>query len=236
MLSKIILFQILILLNFAACTLGLDSEYEDKYGYLEEREQGNSFEKSSSSSVSLHPIIESSSSIGNLSEYDAVSQTLNDFRDGKIYRTVTIGDQVWMAENLNYETNYSYCYGGDYANCQKYGRLYTWSDAKEACPSGWHLPSKMEFEVLLANTNGQIRSNTWVSGDDVFGFSLLPAGRRNSAVGFYYDDLNNLGVLWSSSEDFPLPGDTWFLFVNLTSALMDYSFAVWQLNVRCIMD
>ena len=60
------------------------------------------------------------------------SGVLKDSRDGQTYRTVKIGNQVWMAENLNFVTDNSWCYGEDPANCAKYGRLYTWAAAMDS--------------------------------------------------------------------------------------------------------
>jgi hypothetical protein len=80
---------------------------------------------------------------------------LYDRRDGKYYRTVKIGNQVWMAENLAF--NYGsgcWAYDNNLSNVTKYGYLYNWETAKNACPAGWHLPSKSEFETLLNNVGG----------------------------------------------------------------------------------
>ncbi|MDR2582557.1 MAG: hypothetical protein LBC75_03660 [Fibromonadaceae bacterium] len=70
--------------------------------------------------------------------------------DVKQYKTVKIGNQVWMAENMNYKTSIgkSWCFEDDDFYCQKYGRLYDWNTAAKVCPVGWHLPSDSEWNEL----------------------------------------------------------------------------------------
>lgn len=131
--------------------------------------------------------------------------TMTDSRDGKTYKTVKIGKQTWMAENLNYETADSYCYDNDPTKCTVYGRLYTWKSAMKACPNGWHLPNKAEFETLFKavgskDVAGKALKSTagWHSGNgiDTFAFSALPAGIRNYNGSFNYDGAN----FWSATE------------------------------------
>ncbi len=146
---------------------------------------------------------------------------------GQSYRTVNINDQVWMAENLNYNpgTGNFACYDNDPANCVTYGRLYDWSTAKGVCPSGWHLPSSADWDRLYRSADGTsgtfspYGSNTagrylkatsgWNSCgpsgsgnsylcEDTYGFSALPGGLGYSAGTFI--DVGAYGYWWSSSD------------------------------------
>ena len=123
-----------------------------------------------------------------------VGNVLTDSRNGKEYRLVTIGSQVWMAENLNFETEKSRCYGDAPSYCNAYGRLYTWADAQDVCPEGTHLPSYDEFNALykyvheeqqsngsteakfLKSKEGWKQFNEKTGGVDSYGFSAKPAG------------------------------------------------------------
>jgi uncharacterized protein (TIGR02145 family)/uncharacterized repeat protein (TIGR02543 family) len=128
-----------------------------------------------------------------------------DERDGKSYSTVTIGDRMWMAENLNYETESgSMCYMEEDGNCDKYGRLYEYKNALSSadgvykaenlqgiCPDGWHVPNANEWNALNNAVGGAqaavmaLRATSGWSGNggngpDAVGFRSLPGGWYNS--------------------------------------------------------
>jgi len=151
---------------------------------------------------------------------------LTDTRDNKVYRTVKIGTQIWMAQNLNYQVDSSWCPSGIASNCATYGRLYRWSSAmalsnhydstawggplphQGACPSGWHVPSDTEWSTLVqyvdsatSGTKLKANSSLWNTntGTDGYGFSVLPAGIRYIGGTFY--GLGIYAFIWSSSEN-----------------------------------
>ena len=131
-------------------------------------ESSNSLVNSSSSEQSSSSVTLATPCKTEMEDNCEYGELLDD-RDGQIYKTVKIGDQVWMAENLNFKADSSCCYNSVDSNCTKYGRLYMWAAAvgkpesecgydytcslpsgniQGVCPSGWHLPSTTEWETL----------------------------------------------------------------------------------------
>jgi uncharacterized protein (TIGR02145 family) len=175
--------------------------------------------------------------------------SFTDNRDGKKYRTVVIGDQTWMAENLNYNASGSICNDNKPANCDKYGRLYDWNTAKTACPKGWHLPNREEWRILITYTRSYLEgiklkaTSGWNdnkgksgNGTDDFGFSALPGGgsgpRLRGKVGDY-------GCWWSGSK-YQATNDAFFLYISngdRNTISNDYSNKDSSLlSIRCVKD
>jgi len=139
--------------------------------------------------------------------------TFTDTRDGQAYKTVKIGTQTWMAQNLNYRTERrSCCYENNPDNCEKYGRLYNWETAKIACPNGWRLPDTADWNSLVTTVGGReiagkkLKSTSgWNdykgksdNGTDDFGFSALPGGFRESNGNF--NGVGDGGAWWTATE------------------------------------
>lgn len=172
--------------------------------------------------------------------------SFTDPRDGQTYRTVQIGNQTWMAENLNYRTEGSYCYDDEPANCQKYGRIYTWEAALNACPSGWHLPIQAEFETLIATVGGiskaakVLKSKSGWEDDgnstDAYGFSALPAGTRDGLGVFY--NAGKYARFWGASESYRDRDDAYAMDLGYDDvrADLDYEDKDNGSSVRCLRD
>ena len=134
---------------------------------------------------------------------DARYYKLVDDRDGRIYRYVRIDIQNWMAENLNY---------GDTA--------YSWNEAKTACPDGWHLPSKEEWNYMFRSIGSISQSEL-----DKRGFAARPA----ELLGVSY---------WTSSYDKDslgrYPYDIFFSKTGTGSSKLHDSTS--RFPVRCVQD
>ena len=137
--------------------------------------------------------------------------TMTDSRNGQTYKTVKIGNQVWMAENLNFKTDSSWCFKDVESNCQKYGRLYSWNAAKSACPADWHLPSKAEFETLfkaVGGTQDKEDEKKWMGA----GTKLKStSGWKSNAKGLAFampalikskDGLKDLSIIGNGTDDY----------------------------------
>jgi len=181
---------------------------------------------------------------------------LTDIQNNKTYKTVVIGTQTWMAENLNYKTSdgSSRCYpisgytntnDNDNTNCDKYGRLYDWSTAEKVCPAGWHLPSDAEWTALTDYVGGSSTAGTKLkaksgwnrnNGTDDYGFSALPGG-YGLFSGDEFDGDGISGDWWSATED----DDNGAYFWDMSDTGRNVSRysndkKVFLFSVRCVKD
>ena len=199
-------------------------------------------------------------------EFPVVSGTFTDSRDNKIYKTVVIGKQTWMAENLGYlpslwgsdpESSEFYTVpmfnyrDGSIADAKAnpnyltYGVLYNYKAAMTACPQGWHLPSKEEFDVLIRYVgplgHKKMKSITnWTpygNGDNTIGWNAFPAGDYTSESGF--GGLGSSTGYWSST----FHNTEWFLLaLFMPLSLYDQPPYIIEnrvyigYSVRCIKD
>jgi uncharacterized protein (TIGR02145 family) len=160
-----------------------------------------------------------------ITEFTSQGQTFQDGRDGRLYRMVQVGQQCWMAENLNHGVikkdfrltdngiAEKTCYGNDDALCNIYGGLYTWPEAmaydtgspQGICPDGWHIPGTGEWNELSlflgeeeAGKKMKVDEKhipAW-DGTNESGFTALPSGCGHDSV---FSRLGHWAVFWSSS-------------------------------------
>src|SRR5574344_99181 len=173
-----------------------------------------------------------------------------DERDGQVYKTVVIGTQTWMAQNLNYADNYSSCYENSADSCSKYGRLYgskTILSAKytNACPNGWHIPREVEWTTLETTIGGSSTAGTKLkstrgwnddgNGTDIYGFTILPAGFYYQVSGESYG-VGNSAYFWSATQDLGgyyiqhLSYDSGCIYTN------GYDGGSAAVSIRCVKD
>ncbi len=109
--------------------------------------------------------------------------TFTDSRDGRVYNWTKVGAQVWMSQNLDFNSPAaSWAYNSDSANEVSYGRLYTWKAAQVACPKGWHLPSDKEWGVLVQSLGGNSMAGQKMQAMDTVGKNHGPAGSATAGA------------------------------------------------------
>jgi len=149
----------------------------------------------------------------------AQTNSFVDQRDKRVYKTVLIGNQNWMAENLAFKAD-SGCmaYNNEDSNVVKYGYLYNFNTSKNICPVGWHLPSDSDWkqlETTLGMTQTDVKKEGWrgegigsklksstgwtynVADDNLSGFNALPGGFRNYDNTFDY--IEDYCYFWTST-------------------------------------
>ena len=205
--------------------------------------------------------------------------TLTDF-DGNVYNTVQIGDQCWMRENLrtthnpdgavinagssstlSYIDPYYYSYSSHGLTLEKRGYLYNWLAAMGACPTGWHLPSDMEWtqltdyvgskgEYICGNDSSYIAkalasrliwqtntSNCAVGNDltmnNASGFEVFPAG----CLDYYgFDYAGERAFFWTSTQPDDHSAYYRYLSFNLPDMKRNSHLTYFVFSVRCLRD
>jgi uncharacterized protein (TIGR02145 family) len=126
--------------------------------------------------------------------------SFTDKRDGKTYGKVYTGNNVWMTENLAYQTSKGCWESG---SSSKYGYLYSWETAKNVCPEGWHLPTKEDFEQLIKYNGCNIygfSSCAYNSLTGSFSIGFLLGGERTNEGD--YKNFKSVGMYWSSTDQY----------------------------------
>jgi uncharacterized protein (TIGR02145 family) len=193
--------------------------------------------------------------------------------DGNSYNTVLIGSQCWTKENLQVtkyndgtaipdETANNAGWGGLTTGARSihtgytgsssyiatYGYLYNWyaaTDNRKLCPTGWHIPSNLEWNSLFNSIGGILvagekmtytGSSLWTSlsttVDNSSGFTAIPGGYRSSLGSFW--GIETVAEFWSSSED--PNGDAWEFYIENGGISDGYTPKAWGFSIRCLKD
>jgi len=193
--------------------------------------------------------------------------------DENVYKTIKIGTQTWMAENLktsHYSNGdligtttpatldvtaeatpkYQWAYDGNESNAATYGRLYTWfavTDSRNICPTGWHVPTVEEWEILTEYLGGitvaggkmkETGTTHWLipneGTNNETGFTALPGGER-----FYFGPFTfagEFGSWWSSTEDSSAMASNRGMNYRDRDIFRYYNYKQSGFSVRCLMD
>ena len=168
------------------------------------------------------------------------SNILVDARDLQTYKTVEIGGQVWMAENLNYRVvwerddldtlhGWSWCYNDSAQYCEKNGRLYQWDEALYACPDGWDFPSKADFDSLIEAVGGFDHA-----ADSLMALEFISEIGGGYHFLEYYNYFDEYAYFWTTDEVRANYARTVMLEKGRSSVSYDETYEEFALSVRCV--
>lgn len=168
---------------------------------------------------------------------------MTDSRDGKVYRIIKAEGKLWMAENLAFDPGHdSWIYENNASYGAKYGRLYTWEAAVKACPPGWRLPTRKEWQTLAESFGGESISEKEVSLTDYdaltdkgsSGFDALLSGEYNSQEQKFYL-VGLMGFYWTN-DDVGLGEKTIVVFEAGKGMGISGDFPALGYACRCVKD
>ncbi len=186
---------------------------------------------------------------------EELTGTFTDERDGKTYKWVKIGEQIWMAENLAYQGT---PYFEEENNSEIYGNLYSAGNFQWTCPEGWHVPSDNEWkqlEMAIGMNSTETNSSGWRgtnegqklksisgwdnngNGTDDYGFTALPGGGFDKMREFY--GLGTECTWWTATVAYD--GDYTYYYKRSLSSdynkiLRSDATEYYGFSVRCIKD
>lgn len=181
---------------------------------------------------------------------DTETKTLTDSRDNQEYNIVEIGDQTWMAENLNYDTGdtNSTCYEESTDSCDKYGKLYRFEILSTVCPNGYHVPTDADWKVLEEEIGVPTSELDNFDGRGTVAEKLKPGGSTGFEVQYSgikindsYFNIGSTASLWTS--DTVSNGDAISRDISASSTKTSISRETNEYNidnlfycVRCLKD
>jgi len=174
-----------------------------------------------------------------------------DKRDSQQYKIITIGEQTWFAQNLNYEMENSWPNEIETYSAKEFGRYYTLEAAQKACPAGWHLPSdaewqqmEMEFgmskaQAIYTGKRGNIapflkHNRSWFyKSEEGKGFNAVAAG---AYMGSNYVEVGIFATWWTANKTSELKAWTRGIHYSSTAVIREEKNKDYGFSVRCVKD
>ena len=186
-------------------------------------------------------------------------------------KNLNIGNMINSSSSVDSQLNNGilekYCYNNDSVNCSVYGGLYQWAEAvqyqngatngaspnpvfsgqvKGICPTGWHLPSDVEWSYIENALGGSTvaggamksTNSLWTTPNtgatNSSGFAVLPSGYRSTSGNFSF--INNYPYFWSSTENSSIQAQSRYLHYNFPSVYRNFYSKLFGFSVRCVKD